>query len=659
MSLAEKEGVVSSIHAENGRFPSSTVETTRTGGSRRRATVLSTLLWGGFVLAGLLLGEPAEARTQGELLASRTCATAGCHDPAGGPFSPSLRIEGPETVGVSSTNVYTLIIEDASAARAGFFIEAGDGVFSTDDDGVFASASLALTHAAPREFAEGSVSWQFSWRAPATTGTSRLDVAALASNGFAMADQVDGFLEVSVEMPALRAAFSADPVEGVAPLSVQFVNSTTGGVPPYSSTWGFGDETSSAEENPVHTYETAGEFNVELLVTDDAGDRDSQSVLIVVSEPLPELVAGFTAEPDGGSAPLTVQFSNTSSGGVDPLTFDWEFGDGEASQESDPEHVYDAAGTFRVVLTAADADGTTSVAELEIVVEEPPELDAARLRLDALDRGARSRVRDDGSIGWSIPTAGVEGSFDVELGVVFESNLEGEGIQAWSFSLETASCISLLAATTDGTLAAAIDADPPGLMDRGFESTQIIDPMRNDGRQGLISAIVLGFREPIALDPIGEHLVLRIRGEMDRAQEGYCETRFVDESPFLRGGGQPVALLANVDGVSVLPAALNSGFAPVDEPLPQIFLRGDADPTGELNLSDGVRILLYLFQGGSPPACMDAADVDDNSEVNLTDPVYLLNWLFQQGPPLPAPSLDCGEDPTDDELSCGDNAPCA
>jgi hypothetical protein len=82
------------------------------------------------------------------------------------------------------------------------------------------------------------------------------------------------------------------------------------------------------------------------------------------------------------------------------------------------------------------------------------------------------------------------------------------------------------------------------------------------------------------------------------------------------------------------------------------FIRDGTDGNLEIGLTDGVRILGFLF-GGRPKTleCMAAADCDANAEVELTDGVYLLNFLFLGQSPPPAPFPDCGA-PLADDLSC-------
>jgi hypothetical protein len=50
----------------------------------------------------------------------------------------------------------------------------------------------------------------------------------------------------------------------------------------------------------------------------------------------------------------------------------WDFGDGETSSEKNPVHVYANGGYYKVVLTAADNEGTTDAATVDIAVALTP-----------------------------------------------------------------------------------------------------------------------------------------------------------------------------------------------------------------------------------------------------------------------------------------------
>jgi len=75
---------------------------------------------------------------------------------------------------------------------------------------------------------------------------------------------------------------------------------------------------------------------------------------------------------------------------------------------------------------------------------------------------------------------------------------------------------------------------------------------------------------------------------------------------------------------------------------------------------DPIRILLHLFAGRPAKlACEDAADIDDDGVLGLTDAIAALDHLFRGGPAPPAPSADCGSDPTSDALGCATPPGCA
>ena len=93
------------------------------------------------------------------------------------------------------------------------------------------------------------------------------------------------------------------------------------------------------------------------------------------------------------------------------------------------------------------------------------------------------------------------------------------------------------------------------------------------------------------------------------------------------------------------------GVGDACEPAPR-FRRGDVNGSREVDISDGVSIVEYLFLGTAAPVCLDAADSNDDGSVDLSDTAYVLNWLFQGGasPTAPGP-VDCGSDSTVDSLT--------
>ncbi len=173
---------------------------------------------------------------------------------------------------------------------------------------------------------------------------------------------------ITVLVPPPTADFSADPVTGVDPLQVTFTNSSTGQIDKYL--WDFGDGNGSEEQNPVHTYQNPGTYSVSLTVSGPGGeDTLVRQDLISVESSGP--FANFDASPTSGIAPLLVQFNNMSSGVI--LTSFWDFGDGQTSVLTSPQHEYLSPGTYTVRLIVVGALRIDTLTRTDyIVVNEPP-----------------------------------------------------------------------------------------------------------------------------------------------------------------------------------------------------------------------------------------------------------------------------------------------
>jgi len=203
------------------------------------------------------------------------------------------------------------------------------------------------------------------------------------------------------------------------------------------------------------------------------------------------------------------------------------------------------------------------------------------------------------------------------------------------------------------------------------------------GRAGFVSAVVLGFLQPAALVEGRRNSLARLTYSVVATPVEATRLRFVDRE--LSSGGPPVAVVLTIGSASFRPAELihgvlahtgavendaercadgadNDGDGGVDcedrdcaafcKPAP-VFRRGDTDANGRINVTDAVIILHALFAGLVPDYdCLDARDADDDGSRTLTDGIVVLDWLFRQGLPLPAPSLECGVDPSADSLDC-------
>jgi PGF-pre-PGF domain-containing protein len=175
-------------------------------------------------------------------------------------------------------------------------------------------------------------------------------------------------------MPVVMAPvadFTGTPTSGIAPLTVQFTDQSTGS--PTSWNWSFGDGSYSTFQNPSHTYSVTGTYTVSLKATNSAGSNIStRSNYIDVSSSIIPPTASFTGTPTTGFVPLTVQFTDTSTGS--PMSWNWSFGDGSYSIFQNPSHTYSVTGTYTVSLKATNSAGsnTTTRANYITVSATPP-----------------------------------------------------------------------------------------------------------------------------------------------------------------------------------------------------------------------------------------------------------------------------------------------
>jgi PKD repeat protein len=85
-------------------------------------------------------------------------------------------------------------------------------------------------------------------------------------------------------------------------------------------------------------------------------NRIRTDLFAVAGQILRQPVASFSASPTTGVAPLSVQFTDTSSGGQ-VTSRSWNFGDGQTSTLTNPTHLYTAGGAFTATLTVSGPGG--------------------------------------------------------------------------------------------------------------------------------------------------------------------------------------------------------------------------------------------------------------------------------------------------------------
>ena len=101
------------------------------------------------------------------------------------------------------------------------------------------------------------------------------------------------------------------------------------------------------------------------------GDNDTSGIYrVAYTQGDSSPIAKASADVTDGHAPLAVQFSSEGSRhpSGEPITLQWDFGDGTTSDEANPTHTYTENGSYTAQLTVTDAAGVAGVANVSVVV---------------------------------------------------------------------------------------------------------------------------------------------------------------------------------------------------------------------------------------------------------------------------------------------------
>ena len=138
-------------------------------------------------------------------------------------------------------------------------------------------------------------------------------------------------------------------------------------------TWNFGDSGSggsntSTIQNPVHTFQQAGNYQVSLLIQNANGCHDTVTRTISIT---PKPVVDFSF--NNGCAADTVHFiSSTYVNMATTASWLWNFGDNTTATTADPYHVYSTPGIYTVSLTINNQTGCTNIKTRQVQVTTAP-----------------------------------------------------------------------------------------------------------------------------------------------------------------------------------------------------------------------------------------------------------------------------------------------
>jgi PKD repeat protein len=157
-------------------------------------------------------------------------------------------------------------------------------------------------------------------------------------------------------------------LNGTAPMTVSFTDKST--KVPSAWSWTNNGTVFSTEQNPSLTL-NQGQYQIVLNASNAQGGNLSSIWVNVAGPSTP--VANFTATPSTGTAPLSVQFNDTSAGGLAaPTSWLWNFGDGtQGSTVQNATHTFTAAGTYTVTLQTRNGAGVSTPVTGTVTVNSP------------------------------------------------------------------------------------------------------------------------------------------------------------------------------------------------------------------------------------------------------------------------------------------------
>ena len=211
----------------------------------------------------------------------------------------------------------------------------------------------------------------------------------------------------------------------------------------------------STDQNPSHTYTASGTYNVTLQAYNAGGYNSTQKAEYIAVSAAP-LSASFTTTLISGTAPLVVQFNDTSTGS--PTSWNWSFGDGKwfnttDAASSNVTHVYWNVGSPAAYLLVTNSGGGSTSSSQTITVSPAFTGPAAMYRGYPNRNGTylNGGITPTGTLKWvnassNATIGGMRSSPVVADGVVYIGSNDGNitawnattGVMLWNFTTSNA-----------------------------------------------------------------------------------------------------------------------------------------------------------------------------------------------------------------------------
>ncbi len=179
----------------------------------------------------------------------------------------------------------------------------------------------------------------------------------------------EGNLSVSVNsLPSVTA--SATPTSVDALVSIRFTAATSGGAPPFTYAWRFGDGGVGAGMIANHAYPRAGVYTARVWANDSSIGRATNTATVTI---LAALLHNSNVQPKQLDMGQTTHFFGNVTEGTPPRTTSWTFDDGTApSSVANTSLTWAAPGTYHVAFWANDSGSSAYVSWYNVTVNPDP-----------------------------------------------------------------------------------------------------------------------------------------------------------------------------------------------------------------------------------------------------------------------------------------------
>ena len=186
-------------------------------------------------------------------------------------------------------------------------------------------------------------------------------------------DACDGTitLPVSIQFAPVAAFSFTNSLCILSPIQFSDNTQLNGGGPITQWSWDFGDPGSGAsnisnQQDPIHSFSSAGTHTVQLTVTNSDGCNNSIPHDVIIND---KPTADFTFSSVCKGSPTL--FTDISTGGTITI-WSWSFGDGGTSTSQNPSYTFSNPGTFDVILTVTTNTGCINTKTKQVIVFPKP-----------------------------------------------------------------------------------------------------------------------------------------------------------------------------------------------------------------------------------------------------------------------------------------------